>query len=122
MGINIPKTVFCTPNPERGISESYTVYADVVANANDSKKCWVVKEKHGWFDEQSRTFLNDVVTLGLTGPIHCVALDEAHRIVDQQVLSRAKSGFKYLFVLDQFGAPWYKRYEILPDGTPQGMP
>ncbi len=117
----IPKTVYQTPNPERNVSECYTIFADVLPNATDPQKCWVVKEKHGYWDEQETVgdkFKNKVVTLSPNDPVHCVTMNEAFAWIDRQVTRRANEGFKYLFVLDPSGPPWHTRYEIQPDGTP----
>ena len=79
-----------------------------------------MKERHGYWDEHETAgekFKLKVTTLSPTDPAHCVSLSEAHALVDEQVLLRAKSGFKYLFTLDYFGPPWHKRYIVQPDGT-----
>jgi hypothetical protein len=119
MGINptVPQTVYKTPNPEREVSELYTIFADVLPAATDLQRRWVVNERHGWWDERDKQFKNKAETLSPTDPKHCVTIEEAHKIIDRQVFLRAKAGFKYLFVRDFYDAPWYKSYEILPDGT-----
>lgn len=92
----------------------------------DPKKCWVVMEKFGYWDEaesdQEKKFKNEVRTLSATNPADCLTIEEAHEFINKQVLFRASQGFKYLFTLDPFGAPWYKRYEVLPDGSWREMP
>ena len=120
MGISptVPKTVYKTPHPQDEVSELYTIFADVLPNASDPQKRWVVNEKHGWWDEDSKTFLHAVTTLSPNDPKHCVTIEEAHEIIDRQVLLRARSGFRYLFIKDFFDAPGgFQRFEILPDGT-----
>ena len=86
----------------------------------------MVKERYGAWDQAEpdpqRKFKIKVFTLSPNDPVHCLTLDEAQRQVDQQVRFRAQNGFKYLFVRDFFDAPWYKRYEILPDGTERELP
>jgi hypothetical protein len=120
----VPKTVYQTPNPAQDISECYTVWAEVLPEATDPKKQWVVKEKHGYWDErgQPKKFKHEVVTLGPTDPVHWLSVEEAQKAIDKQVSSRANQGFKYLFVHDFYDAPWFRRYEILSDGTEQEMP
>jgi hypothetical protein len=91
MGISptVPKTVYKTPHPQDEVSELYTIFADVLPNASDPQKRWVVNEKHGWWDEDSKTFLHAVTTLSPNDPKHCVTIEEAHEIIDRQVLLRA---------------------------------
>jgi hypothetical protein len=117
----VPKTVYKTPNPQKNVSELYTVFAEQLPEATDPKKRWVVKKRYGAWDEASQKFEINVRTLGPTDPKHCVTIEEAHAQVDQQIQFRAKSGFKYLFVRDFFDAPWFKRYEIQPDGREKPM-
>jgi hypothetical protein len=117
------KSIYKTLSPENEISEVYVVYAEELDAATDPTRRWVVKEKHGWFDDVPKQFLMNVTTLSPTDPVHCVTLEEAHQLLDQQVLLRAGHGFKYLFQLDPYqAAPLYKRYEVLPDGSIQEIP
>jgi GH43 family beta-xylosidase len=121
----IPKTVYKTPEPEARVSECYTIFADDLPEATDEAKCWVVKEIHGYWDQDEpdpkKKFKNKATSLSPTDPKHCVTIHEAHDIIDGQVLHRAKSGFKYVFMLDMFGPP-HKRFEIMPDGKYRAMP
>ena len=48
--------LYQTPSPENDVPELYFVYAEVHPDAKDSDKCWVVKEKHGWFDDTEKKF------------------------------------------------------------------
>lgn len=119
-------TVYDTPHPHRGLSPLYTLHAEIHPAAMDPKKCWVVMEKFGYWDEaesdQEKKFKNEVRTLSATNPADCLTIEEAHEFINKQVLFRASQGFKYLFTLDPFGAPWYKRYEVLSDGSWREMP
>jgi hypothetical protein len=122
MGISpaVPKTLYNTANPQDEVSELYTIFADVLPDASDPQKRWVVNEKHGWWDEGGKQFLYAITTLSPTDPKHCVTIEEAHKIIDKQVLLRARSGFRYLFIKDFFDAPGgFRRFEIFPDGTQQ---
>jgi hypothetical protein len=114
-------TVYNTPHPHRGLSPLYTLHAEIYPDATDPKKCWVVMEKFGYWDaaepDPKIRFKNAVNTLSPTDPVRCLTIEEAHEFIKKQVLLRASQGFKYLFTLDPFGAPWYKRYEVLPDGS-----
>jgi len=122
----VPKSVYNTPDPEKEISEVYTIYAEMLVEAKDPKKCWVVREKHGYWDENEqepkKRFKNSVTTLSPIDPVHYLSIEDAHKVIDQQVLFRANRGFKYLFVWDPYEAPFYKRYEILASGSYQEMP
>jgi hypothetical protein len=83
-------------------------------------------EKFCYSDEAERDpkkkFKNVVNTLSPTDPVHCLTIEESHEFIKKQVLFRASQGFKYLFALDPFGVPWYKRYEVLPDGSWREIP
>jgi len=78
-------------------------------------------EKFGYWDEAEpdpkKQFKNEVNTLSTTDPNHCLTIGESHEFIKKQVLLRASQGFKCLFTLDPFGAPWFKRYEVLSDGS-----
>ena len=121
----IPKTVYKTPEPEARVSELYTIFADVLPGATDPTRCWVVKENHGYWDEAetnpTEKFKNRATSLSPTDPKHCVTIHEAFELIDRQVLHRAQSGFRYLFMLNPFGPP-HDRFEIMPDGTQREIP
>jgi hypothetical protein len=113
----VPQTLYSTPDPHQEISELYVINAEELATATDPKRRWVIREKHGYWDEQYKKFLLDVITLSPNDPKHCVTLEEAHIAVEKQVLVRVKSGFRFLFEWSPYGPPWFKRYEIMSDGT-----
>jgi hypothetical protein len=113
--------LYATPNPVRYISEVYFSYTEQLETAKDPKECWVLMEEHGWFDDAVKKFQINATTLN-PSPQHGVGLDEVHRLTEKQISLRVKQGFKYLFDLDPFGPPWYKQYEILPNGTWRAMP
>ena len=114
-------TVYNTPHRRRELSPLYTLHVEIHPGAKDPKKCWVVRERFGYWDETQpdpkKKFKNTLNTLSPTDPVRCLTIEEAHEFIKRQVLLRASQGFKYLFTLDPFGAPWYKRYEVLPDGS-----
>jgi hypothetical protein len=99
---------------------------EVHPGAKDPKKCWVVTEKFGYWDESepdpSKKFKNALNTLSPADPFDCLTIEEAHEFIKKQISFRANQGFKYLFTLDPFAAPWYKRYEVLSDGSWREMP
>ena len=119
-------TVYNTPYPRQGLSPLYTLHAEIHPRATDAKKCWVVMEKFCYSDDAEpdlkKRFKNDVNTLSPTDPVDCLTIEESHEFIKKQVSLRASQGFKYLFTLDPFGVPWYKRYEVLSDGAWQEMP
>lgn len=121
----IPKSVYKVPDPEEHVSEAYTIFADRLQEATDEEKCWVVKEIHGYWDEDEpdpkQKFKNKAATLSPTDPQHCVTIEDAHKIIDDQVRSRAISGFKFMRMLDMFGPP-HKLFEVMPDGSYREIP
>jgi hypothetical protein len=121
-----PQTVYKTPNPQASVSELYTIFCQQMSNALTLERSWVVHERYGAWDENEpdpkQKFRINVTTLSPTEPRHYLTLDEAHKQCDEQVMLRVRSGFKYLFVHDFFDAPWYKRYEVFPDGTRREIP
>jgi hypothetical protein len=121
-----------TPTPvkrkslaEDRVSELYTIFADELPEATDEARCWVVKEIHGYWDENepdpTQKFKNRATTLSPTDPKHCVTIQEAHILIDDQVRSRAAAGFKFMRMLDMFGPP-HLLFEVMPDGSYRRMP
>jgi len=114
-------TVYNTPRVQRELLPHYTLRAEIHPNARDPKKCWVVIEKFGYWDEAEpnpeKKFKNAVNTLNATDPAHCLTIEESHEVIKKQASFRASQGFKYLFTLDPFGVPWFKRYEVQSDGS-----
>jgi hypothetical protein len=96
-----PKTVYRTPNPERGISEAYEIAIEPVPGAPDPRRCWIVRELHGYYEEATKTYHEEVETLHPNEPQHFLALEEAMREADKQVLFRAKEGFHFLFIRNE---------------------
>ena len=78
-------------------------------------------EKFAFWDEAepdpTKRLKHDVNALSPTDPNRCLTVEECHEFIKKQVLFRASQGFKYLFTLDPFGVPWFKRYEVLSDGS-----
>ena len=119
-------TVYNTPHPHQGRSPLYTLHAEIHPEALDLTRCWVVMEKFGYWDDAepdpNKRFKDAVNTLSPTNPVRFLTIEESHEVIKRQVLFRAGQGFKYLFTLDPFGVPWFKRYEVLPDGSWREMP
>lgn len=119
-------TVYNTPHPHQGLSPLYTLHAEIHPDATDLTKCWIVMEKFCYWDESEpdpkKRFKDVVNTLGPTDAPRCLTLEESHEVIKRQVLFRASQGFKYLFTLDPFGVPWFKRFEVQSDGSWREMP
>src|SRR5215472_16863232 len=94
-----PKTVYRTPNPEHGISEDYEISIEPAPGAPDPQRCWIVRELHGYYEEATKTYHQNVETLHPNEPPHFLTLEEAIREADKQVLFRAKEGFHFLFTM-----------------------
>jgi hypothetical protein len=121
-----PRTVYKTPEPQANVSELYSIYCQQMSNATSLEKSWVLSERYGAWDEvepdPKRKFKINVVTLSPTDPQHYLTLDEAHKQCDEQVMVRVRIGFKYVFVHDFLDAPWFRSYEVLPDGKRREIP
>jgi hypothetical protein len=121
-----PQTVYKTPDPQANVSELYSIFCQQMSNATSLAKSWVVSERYGAWDEAEpdpkKKFKINVTTLSPTDPQHYLTLDEAHEQCNKQVMLRVRNGFKYLFVHDFFDAPWFRRYEVLPDGKRREIP
>jgi hypothetical protein len=121
-----PQTVYKTPDRKANVSELYTIYAQQMSNAHSPEKSWVAVERYGAWDEKEpdprQKFKINVKTLSPTDPQHYLTIDEAHKQCDEQVMLRVRNGFKYLFVHDILDAPWYRRYELFPDGKRREIP
>ncbi len=121
-----PQTVYKTPDPQLNVSELYSIFCVQMSNALSLEKSWVVNERYGAWDEAEpdpkKKFKINVKTLSPTEPKHYLTLDEAHEQANRQVMLRVRSGFKYLFVHDFLDAPWFKRYEVFPDGERREIP
>ncbi len=118
-----PKTVYRTPTPEFGVSEAYEIAIEPVPNSPDPQRCWIVRELHGYYNEQEKKFHFKVETLHPTDSRHFMTLDEAQKDADKQVLLRAKDGFRFLFTRNYYDPPWYDRFEVvLPPGEIRPLP
>ena len=121
-----PQTVYKTPDPQVNVSELYSIFAVQMSNALSLQKSWVVNERYGAWDEAEpdpkKKFKINVKTLSPTEPQHYLTLDEAHTQCNEQVMVRVGHGFKYLFIHDFLDAPWFRRYEVLPDGKRREIP
>ena len=113
----VPQVLYNTPDPHSEPSELYVIHGTVLMSAKDPIRCWVIKEEHGFWDEQEKRFKNRAQTLLPDDPKHCVSVAEVHELVRKQVLRRASEGFKYQLEWYPYEPPFYRRFEILDDGT-----
>lgn len=52
-----------------------------------------------------------------------MTFEEVMRAANQQVLLRAKQGFRFLFTMNYNNPPWYSRFEVvLPAGEIKPLP
>jgi hypothetical protein len=113
----VPQVLYDTPNPLPNISELYKIDGVVLETATDPAKCWVIREEHGYWDEKEKKFLHRATTLQPNEEKYCLSIHDAWKEIEKQIMRRVKEGFKYQFEWDPYDSPFYKRYEILEDGT-----
>jgi hypothetical protein len=111
-----PKTLYRIPNPEWGVSEGYEIVVDAFPGpVPDPHRRWFVRELHGWWEEATKTYHHKVETLHPTDTVHFLTIDEAIHEANQQVLLRARDGFRFLFTIDYMKSepPWHARFEVV---------
>lgn len=113
----IPQVLYNTPDPHSKPSELYVINGTILESATDPVRMWVVKEEHGYWDEQDKAFKNRAQTLYPNDPSLCVSLKEIHDEVKKQVMVRVKHGFKYQLEWDPFAPAYFRKFEIQPDGS-----
>jgi len=113
----IPQVLYNTPDPFTEPSELYKIIAEVLPNATDPIKCWLVTEEHGYWNEATKSFVNRAATLKPEDSIHGVSLDEAFKTIEAQVMLRVRSGFKYQLEWDSMSPTHFRKFEIQPDGA-----
>ena len=113
----LPQVVYNTSDPHSKPSELYLVHGTILPTATDPVKRWVVKEEHGYWDEQEKAFKVRVTTLLPIEPQYCVSLEDIHAEVKKQVMVRMRSGFKYQMEWYPYEPPFFRKFEIQPDGT-----
>lgn len=90
-----PSSVQHAPDPHLNPSELYVINGTTLDTATDPIKRWVIKEEHGYWDEQEKAFKNRATTLLPNEPHLCVSLDDVLEEVKRQVMLRVRNGFKY---------------------------
>jgi hypothetical protein len=113
----VPQVLYNTSDPHSKPSELYVINGTVLEGATDPGRIWVVKEEHGYWDEQEKAFKNRAQTLYPNDPRFCVSLKEIHDEVKKQVMVRVRHGFKYQFEWDPFAPNFFRKFEIQPDGS-----
>jgi len=113
----VPQVLYNTSDPHSQPSELYKINGTVLATATDPVKCWVIHEEHGVWDEATKTFENRATTLLPNEPQHCLSLDDLHDEIKKQVMVRVRGGFKYQMEWYPYEPPFFRKYEIAPDGT-----
>ena len=113
----VPQVLYNTSDPLSKPSELYVINGTVFEGATDPVKCWVVKEEHGFWDEKDKEFKNRATTFHPNEERHCLSLEDVKTEVKKQVIFRAQTGFKYQFEWYPYEPPFYRKYEIQPDGS-----
>jgi hypothetical protein len=113
----VPQVLYNTPNPLEQPSELYVINGTILATATDPVKMWVVKEEHGYWDQQQKAFKNRATTLFPNDPRLCVTLEDVHEAVKKQVMLRVRDGFKYQIEWYPYAPPFFHKFEIHSDGT-----
>jgi hypothetical protein len=113
----VPQVLYNTPDPHSQPSELYKINGTILATATDPVKCWIIHEEHGVWDEATKAFENRATTLLPNEPQHCLSLDDLHDEIKKQVMVRVQGGFKYQMEWYPYEPPFFRKYEIAPDGT-----
>jgi hypothetical protein len=113
----IPQVLYNTPDPFTKPSELYVINGTILESAIDPIKRWVVKEEHGYWDEQKKSFENRAKTLHPNEPNLCVSLEEIYGEIKKQVMVRVKNGFKYQIEWYPYAPPFFQKFEIQLDGS-----
>jgi hypothetical protein len=113
----VPQVLYITPDPHLNPSELSVIIGTILDTATDPIKRWVVKEEHGYWDEQEKVFKNRATTLLPNEPPLCVSVEDILEEVQKQVMVRVRNGFKYQLEWFPYEPPFYRKFEIQLDGT-----
>lgn len=114
----VPIVLYNTPNPaEAAPAELYMIQGVVLEAATDPVKRWVLKEEHGYWDEQKKAYKIPSKTFLPNDPSLCVSLEEVYEQVEKQLMVRVGNGFRYQMEWDPYRSPFFRKFEIQPDGT-----
>jgi hypothetical protein len=112
----VPQVLYNTPDPHAQPSELYVINGTVLPTATDQVKCWVIKEEHGYWDEETKKFIIRATTLHPSEQQYCFSMNDIHDEIKRQVLTRVEQGFKYQLEWYPYQPPFYRKYEIASDG------
>jgi|SRR5215831_9093171 len=113
----IPQVLYNTPDPMSQPSELYVINGTIPDTATDPIKRWVVKEEHGYWDEEEKAFKNRALTLLPNEPHLFLSLEDVLEEVKKQMMVRVRRGFKYQLEWYPYEPPFFRKFEIQPDGT-----
>ena len=113
----VPQVLYNTPEPHLKPSELYVINGTVLENATDPVRKWVVKEEHGFWDEEKKAFKNRATTLFPNEEHHCLTPEEVEVEIKKQMMVRVRDGFKYQLEWYPYEPPFYRKFEIQIDGT-----
>jgi hypothetical protein len=113
----VPQVLYNTPDPHSKPSELYVINGTILPTATDPIKRWVIKEEHGYWDEETKQFKIRAKTMHPTEHQYCFSIDDIHGEIKRQMMSRVKEGFKYQLEWYPYELPFYRKYEIALDGT-----
>ena len=95
------ETLYKTDKPtDFANGEYYQIHLDTMIQ--NGKHLFVVRELHGWFDDQQKKNANMTTTLS---PEEGVSFEEAEKLYQKQMKHRAAGGFVHCFFFDPFKNP-----------------
>jgi hypothetical protein len=93
------ETLYKTKTPEKDKSECYELVLDSVAGT--PPRTFRFLEKHGWWDEASKTYVLARTTIDTEE--EAITLEEAETMFNAAKSNRARNGFVHSFAPDYFG-------------------
>jgi len=89
--------------------EYYQIHLDFDINRDNGKQLFFVREKHGYFDNQTKRMVHSVSTLDPTFDEGFTNLDEGKERYERQLQRRASEGFVHAFSIDPFTGIKYRQ-------------
>ena len=102
------ETLYKTSTPEVGKSECYELSLKMLPESGPRRH--YVQEDHGWWDDNTKTFIHKVTTLNTAE--EGVTFEEAEAMYMKARSNRAQSGFVHSFAPDYYGDKPYE-YQLL---------
>jgi hypothetical protein len=93
------ETLYKTKTPEKDKSECYELVIGTVPGT--SPRTFRFLEKHGWWDEESKTYVLSRTTIDTEQ--EAITLEEAETMFEAAKANRASNGFVHGFAPDYFG-------------------